>query len=317
MIHRRFNNTPTGFKVFLKWVKSQAKKLYPNYLETSILFGLEHTGIYSLPLCQFLQKQELNFALQSGLDIKYSMGIRRAKNDVLDSKMIARYLYLYREEVKCYTVPSDKLMEMNPEASGLLAYRSRLSKAKKSFKVSAKELKNFSKQTVHQHVCSNTEDLTALIDEKIKLVEKQMLSILKSDAEFLRLHQLMTSVIGVGLIISCSLLVYTNGFTAFKNVRKLACYIGIAPFDYLSGSSVKKKTAISKKGHKKLKALLSNGVASAIQYDKQMKAYYDRRIAEGKEDGKVLNNLKFKLLARIFAVVKRGIPYVPLAQYKG
>jgi len=72
---------------------------------------------------------------------------------------------------------------------------------------------------------------------------------------------------------------------------------------------------VSPLGHKKLKALLTNGVMSAIQYDKELKAYYERKIAEGKLKYKVLNAVKNKLISRVFATVKRGTPYVELFNY--
>jgi len=41
-----------------------------------------------------------------------------------------------------------------------------------------------------------------------------------------------------------------------------------------------------------------------------MKLYYQRRINEGKSEMSTLNIVRNKLLARIFAVIERGTPYV-------
>jgi len=57
-----------------------------------------------------------------------------------------------------------------------------------------------------------------------------------------------------------------------------------------------------------MKALLSNCVASAIQYDKELKTYYHRKLVEGKDSGVVLNAIKNKLFHRVFAVIKRQTP---------
>lgn len=47
----------------------------------------------------------------------------------------------------------------------------------------------------------------------------------------------------------------------------------------------------------------------AIQYNEEMKTYYERRLKEGKTKMSSLNMVRNKMLSRIFAVVKRGTPY--------
>ncbi len=79
------------------------------------------------------------------------------------------------------------------------------------------------------------------------------------------------------------MLVTTNNFTGFENGRKYACYSGIAPFEHTSGTSIKGKTRVSNLANKKMKALLSNGANAAYKWDPELKTYYKRKIAEGKE----------------------------------
>ncbi|WP_303318047.1 hypothetical protein Q4Q34_18325 [Flavivirga abyssicola] len=54
---------------------------------------------------------------------------------------------------------------------------------------------------------------------------------------------------------------------------------------------------------------------SAIQHDPVLRMYYKRKVAEGKPKMIALNNVRNKLLARVFSVVKRGTPYVVLHQH--
>jgi hypothetical protein len=67
--------------------------------------------------------------------------------------------------------------------------------------------------------------------------------------------------------------------------------------------------------NKKMKALLNLASGSAIQADPELKAYYKRRIEAGKSKMSTLNIVRNKLINRVFAVVKRGTPYVPLHQF--
>jgi hypothetical protein len=90
----------------------------------------------------------------------------------------------------------------------------------------------------------------------------------------------------------------------------------VARFEHSSGSSVRGKTSTSHLANKKTKALLSNAAASAVQHDPQLRAYYHRKLDEGKDKMVVLNAVRAKLINRVFATVSRGTPYVPIAQYK-
>jgi hypothetical protein len=67
--------------------------------------------------------------------------------------------------------------------------------------------------------------------------------------------------------------------------------------------------------NKKLKSLLSACAVSAIKTDPEMKVYYNRRTEAGINKMNTINVVRNKLLARVFAVVKRGTPYVKMFRY--
>ena len=48
----------------------------------------------------------------------------------------------------------------------------------------------------------------------------------------------------------------------------------------------------------------------AIRYDKELKAYYERKVEKGKAKMLVINNVRRKLLSRVFAVINRKTPFV-------
>ena len=121
--------------------------------------------------------------------------------------------------------------------------------------------------------------------------------------------QLMQSIIGIGPIVSAFVLAYSENFELISDPKKLASFIGIAPFENSSGE-FKGKTKVSQLAHKKLKSKLSNAAQSAIRHDPQLTHYFNRKIAEGKHQGSVINAVKNKLVQRIYAVIKRQSPYV-------
>lgn len=303
MVHEQFENTKTGFKAFLKWLRLQAGK---RKIDTTFVFCMEHTGIYTLPLCQFLQQQQLAFTLVSGLAIKLSLGIRRGKSDKSDAKDIAQYTYEKRKALKISTLPIDELLYLR----NLLSYRARLVKYKVGLGVAAKELAQFAPKNQCELVVNDTKQLVKNMDKRIEKVERQMREVIKGNQQLESLYKLVISVKSVGPIIASTMLVYTNAFTAFDNCRKFACYCSLAPFKEQSGTSIKTEAKVNPLGYRKIKTLLTNGAQSAVNHDKELRAYFIRKTAEGKHENVVLNAIKFKLVARIFAVVKRGTPWV-------
>lgn len=309
MAHKRLANTSDGFEKLIGWIHSKAQALG---LNGPWLICLEHTGIYTLPLCVFLQEHSFDFVLESALRIKRSLGIRRGKNDKADSKDIALYLYLNAKRVKVSKLPASDLMILK----NLLSHRARLVKQRAGFKGTKDEYTDYMPKAFYSAIIEqDTEELIQVLSRKIRAVEKQIRQIIKQNEELKRLYDLACSVKGIGFIIATTLLVYTNGFQAFDNAKKFACYIGIAPFAKQSGSSLNSNAKVSKLGYRKIKALIGNGVNAAIRNDKELKLYYKRKIAEGKNKYKVLNAVKNKLISRVFATVKRGTPYVELFNY--
>ena len=305
MYYSRFDNTSKGFKGMLKFIKASFKHLKDS---AQWLFCMEHTGIYTLPLCKFLQANLLFFHLASGHHLSKSMGLRRGKSDKTDSADIARYAFLFSDELARSKVPSDKFLKIK----ALLSLRGQLVKNNTALKSRIKELRFAKDRNCFGTAISLSKASLKANSKTIKELEKQVTEVIQSDEELNRLYSLLLSVKGVGIIIAAHLLVYTVGFTAFKTSRQFACYTGFAPFAQTSGTSIAKPARVRHMANKKLKGLISNGASTAIMYDKELQAYYQRRIEQGHNKYKVKNAVCNKFLHRIFAVINRGTPYVEL-----
>ena len=141
-------------------------------------------------------------------------------------------------------------------------------------------------------------------------MESKITECFKEDASLHHLFTLITSVVGVGFVTAVNLIIYTQGFNIMCDSRKLACYCGVAPFPYESGISIKGRTKVSHMANKKLKTNLHLAALTAIKYDPGLKAYYHRKVSDGKSKMCVINAVRFKLLARVVSVVKKGRIYV-------
>ena len=197
----------------------------------------------------------------------------------------------------------------------LLSLRGRLIKQRAGFKASLKEQKRVLAKKENQVLLNTQEKLIKYLSKQIETVEKEMEAMIKSNEKLNGQFKLIVGIKGVGKQTALFIIAYTDGFTRFKTWRQFASYCGIAPFPNTSGTSIRGKTKVSNLANKKIKSLFDLCAKSAIQHNPEMKAYYNRRLEEGKNKMSTINIVRNKLLSRIFAVVNRQTPYVDVMKY--
>ena len=100
----------------------------------------------------------------------------------------------------------------------------------------------------------------------------------------------------------------------FDSARSYAVYVGVVPFDNSSGTSLNGKKRVSNLANKELKQELNQAARVAMEWDKDLKQYAQNKL-KTKPYKLVLNNVKFKLILRMFSLVKRGEFYVDNYQF--
>lgn len=300
--HIKITNDIPGFKNLLVWLME--KKV--DYKQS--LFCMEHTGLYGQDIQYFLPSKGITYCMESPLQIKRSLGLVRGKNDKVDAQRIAWYAYTFRDRIKASHLPPEALSILRR----LLVERKHYIKQIVSYRQQkADEISPETKQTSKRKT-----KMLKYLDDMLLQVESQMMEIITSDSLINNNYNLLLSIPGIGIINAITTIVNTQNFTAFSNARQYACYIGIAPFEHTSGTSINGRTRVSRLGNKQAKVELTQAARSAVMHDPGMKSYFQRKYNEkgATRDayGIVLNAVKFKLILRIFAVVKRGSQYVKL-----
>lgn len=301
----KFDNKPSGFRKIKSLIAKHVDK------DTELLFCFEHTGLYAVPLQVYLEKENMAYHMVSGLQVKRSLGIQRGKNDRVDARRLAEYAQSHREEIKPQRLQSPHLIRLKY----LLSMRSRLVRQRAGFMASIKDYKKCLALNNADLMIHLQQEMINVLDKQVVKLEKEIRGIIASDTKIQSLFNLATSVKGIGLISATYMIVLTNCFTEFKTWRKFACYAGSAPFEHQSGTSVRGKTRISHYANKQMKAILTSAAKSAIQHSPEIRLYYQNRIKEGKHKKIVVNIIRNKLISRVFAVVRRGTPYVELVKY--
>ena len=298
MIHLVVPNTPKGMSSIL------ARIAELGISKEQVLFCFEHTGVYSIPLSVFLQQQRVDYWMVPAIEIKKSKGICRGKKDKTDARDIAIYAITKIHKLQLSTVPEDAIIELRC----LLSERGKIKKAIALFE-SSEEGKDFIPSSALAKTLRVNKKTLTMLYKHLKEIEAELKRLVKSHPVFSRQYDLACSVPGVGPQTALYLIAFTRGFTSFSSWRKMACFAGIAPFDYESGT-IKGRSKVSQLANKKLKSLFSMAAVSAKNWDPELKRYYERKRSEGKHPKSVMNAIKCKVIARVFATVNRNTPFV-------
>ncbi len=301
-----FDNAPEAIAAMVNWSLDTS-----GLDKEELLFVFEHTGLYTHRLIQYLGGNDYLFHVVPGLEIKRSMGIARGKDDKADAKRIALYGYRTREEIKPYQMPGESLARLKR----FMSMRRKLVAQRAGHIATLGEQQRILDKEREPLLFEVQQQVIATLDAQVSAIEKELGRIIEQDPGLRALYRLLTGIKGIGGVTARFLIVYTVGFTAFGTWRKFASYCGIAPFPNRSGTSVRGRTKVNHLANKEGKTLLNLCASSAIQCNPEMRAYYKRRVEEGKNKMSTLNIIRNKLLARAFAVVNRGTPYVDTMKY--
>jgi transposase len=250
----------------------------------------------------------VEFAIIPAIQIKRSGGMVRGKSDRIDSKRIAEYAAIHSNSIKPTIVTSKEIQELRYLMSLRRSYVSMVAEIKGRLP----QRKVYDGLKNSNFIIKTERKTLRYLEKQVEEVDNKIAGLVKSDPVLNKNFELIKSLTGVGDVIAIAMIATTNNFQNFIDPRKFACHVGVAPFPYSSGTSIRGKTRTSKMANRQIKAILHMGAFCAIRCDKELKAYYQRKVAEGKNKMAVLNAICFKLIARIFAVVKRQTPYIPM-----
>lgn len=299
-LYEQITNSEHAIKSFLKKLITEQKISIE-----SCLFCLEHTGIYNSHFLKVMEEKKLSVCVESSVQIIQSGGLLRGKNDKIDSYRIALYAFKNKEFLTLWQ-PERAVIRHLRRLTGI---RERLLNARKQLLNTIKEDRSFiDKSSAAQMAKCCRQSLKAL-EYDIKVTEEEIKKVIENDEILRKLFSLIESVPGVGKITATEIVINTNEFKKINDPRKYACYAGVAPFEHSSGTSVRGRVRTSKKANLKTKSLLHMAALVAARFCEDLRNYYERKVAEGKNKMNVLNAVRNKLIHRIFACVNQNKMY--------
>ncbi len=298
------SNDSKGIRKILNAVEKQ------HILLKDVLFCFENTGIYSLPLVCYLGKNQADYWEVPAIEIKRAKGISRGKNDKMDARDISLYAHTHLHKLKLSKMPEKDIAKLRL----LFTEREKLIKSIKGLG-RTNEVKGFIENDIIKDVIRINNKTLKYLYKVLHEIEQKMKEIINSNQEISHQHKLIQTVPGVGPQTAIYLIITTKCFTSFSNWRKMACYAGVVPFEYKSGSSVRGRSKVNHLADKKMKTLLTMCALNAKKGDKEIELYYHKKVKEGKNPMLVINSIRCKVLSRVFATVNRGTPYVKTCNF--
>jgi transposase len=294
-----FANTPKGFLELHKWVLKLAGT------EIEVRYVMEATGVYHESFAYFLDnlKQKISIILPS----KISNYIRTLNIKTITDKTAADAICQFglERQLENWTAPIPlyrTLRQLTRERDQIVVERTALKNQLHAETSEAKPNKNTIKR----------------FNERIKLLDKQVgqiideiNSIIANNKELKERVKKLCSIPGIGTLTACIILAETNNFDLIRNKKQLTSYAGLDIKEKESGTSVKGKSCISKRGNKHLRKALHLPSLSAIRHSERYKAIYARLISKHGIKMKASTAVQRKLLELAYSIIKYNIPYDP------
>jgi len=292
-----YGNTKEG----IRKLYGKLKKVYRKELE-NVVFIYEATGNYSHLLTKNCQEKETRVHIvrpRQSSDFAKALG-GRSKTDKMDAKMLASMHVVFDEEPEIPVID-----ETAEKIRTLMNYYKHLQKERVSANNFLESLQ--AKGEMGSVVRKLKKRISAIREEETQIIE-EIKSIIKADQVYSDGFANISSVVGIGDVAAITLLhLFINYPDA--NRKQITALAGLDPIIRESGTSVRKKSRISKQGHKLIRSLLFMPAMSAIQSNKEIKTFYERLKANGKHTTQAQVAVMRKLMLLAHTLYKNNTTY--------
>jgi transposase len=293
MQHTQFENSPKGYELLANWlIKQGASKAH---------ICLEATGQYGDGVAEYLYSQGFPVSVVNPARIKHyaNSKLRRNKTDKADAQIIAEFCY--RENPPLWSPPPANFKDLQAlvrHLEGLQASRQQeVNRLNSGIKTTA--------------VIESLKQICLFFDDQIKQTKEAIQELIDRDTELKRRQNLLITIPGIAELTAAKLLGEIRDIQDFQNARQLAAYAGLTPRNFLSGTSVHKKSRLSKTGNSHLRKILYLPAVSAKRWNAIVATFCDRLSLSGLRPMEVIGAAMRKLIHLIFGILKRGKPFDP------
>lgn len=288
--HKVFDNNENGFAALADWLGAVAADVHA---------CMEATGGLGDELALFLYERGVAVSIVNPLQIKAfgQSELVRTKTDKVDAGVIARFCR------------SQSPAPWQPSSARVRELRALVRRCAALKEMRVQELHRQAQGTPCAQVKASLVRILAWLDGEIKTVSNAITVLIRQDDAIRADHALLVSIPGLAAPSAAILLAEIPDFRAFSHNKQITAFVGLDPRDHQSGSSVNRRTHISRLGNARVRAVLYMCALSARRHNPILKAFADRLKEKGKAPKEVLVAVARKLLVIAYGVLKTRKPF--------
>jgi transposase len=289
--HKTCKNSTDGFETLSHWLRKQGvDRLHA---------CLEATGSYGDELALYLHNAGHTVSIVNPARIKgfAQSELLRTKNDKMDAGLIARFCLAMHPE------------PWEPPAPEIRALQALVRRVDALIGMRTQEMNRLG--TAPVTVEPSIREHIAYLNEQIEKIKQQIAGHIDGIPELKSKKDLLYSIPGIGPATIAAILAEINIFDRCDEVRKVVAFIGLAPREMISGSSIKGKPRICKVGHARLRKALFMPALVAMRYNPVMIDFGNRLRRKGKNGKVIVCAIMRKLVHLIYGILKSGKPFDP------
>jgi len=296
---KTFANKSSGFAALEAWVNKNTDQQVP------VRFVMEATGVYHEKLAYYLSEQnrEVSIVLPNKIcNFAKTLEIKTV-TDKTASQAICRFglgkkLDIWQPPKKIFR----DIKQLARERDQIIAERT----------VSKNQL-----HAENAEAFPNKRSITRL-NERIQLFNRQekeiryeIAEIIQQDDELVERIKNVTTIPGVAKLTAVIVLAETNAFNLITGRKQASSYAGFDIVEKQSGTSVKGKPKMSKRGNRHLRKAMHMPALAAIRHDERFKAIFVRLVSKHGIKMKAAVAVQRKLLELIYTVWTTNTKYDP------
>ena len=294
--YKAFPNTAKGFVALVAWADKLA-------CGQPVHFVMEATGVYHEALAYFLDGRGLlvSIVLPSKISNYAKTLDVKTVTDKTASEAIARFGLERRLDAWKRPKAIFKILRQLSRERGQVVEERTLSKNQLHAEQAEAEPNKSSIARIEKRI--------AFLDSQEKEIKAEISQLVQNDEDVKNIVAIICSLPGVGLLTAATVLAETNGFDLIRNKRQLASYAGLDVKEKQSGTSVKGKPCISKKGNRYLRKAMHLPALSAIMQGGLFKEIFERLLAKHGIKMKAVVAVQRRLLEMIYTLYKTNQKY--------
>lgn len=284
-----FPNRASGHQALIVWLQR---------IGTRVRVCLEATGLYSLDLALALHAA-------SGIDVavlnpktvnRFAATLCRSKTDPADAQVLAEYAR--RMPFQSWHPPQAAALELRTITRHIAALTQQ--HTRQSNRLHAASASTTGSGCVQQDLKRSLRDL----ERRVEKMRRAALAVIELDAELGPRFALLLSMPGIGEISALNLLGELALLAPSLTVRQWVAHSGLDPAHHDSGTSVHKRSRISRAGNRYLRRALYMPALVAVRHDPHLRAFYQALLARHKAKLQALIAVARKMLHAIFGMFR-------------